>query len=211
MTGLQLVTKFENMVQDSLDSDFVYQLLNDAKDEVEAMAEWEILKRETTYVVAQGTSYTTAIGTLPTKFALPLRMTESSSFVDYDKVDFEDRYAKVNRPFGYFIDLFNNNIFLSGTNSNAKTMYFYYTATTADLTSGTSWIFPDRFHSIIALKMAELFYAADAGEKSRSWDDRWRLQFNDQLARMHAWNDKLMSANRRPRNNSQVFSPKANI
>ncbi len=211
MTGAAIITKFENMVEDSLDSDFMYQLLNDAKDEVESLGEWEVLKREATYVVAAGTSYQTAIGTLPAKFALPIRMTESSSFVDYDKVDFEDRYAKVNRPFGYFIDLFNNNIFLSGTNSNAKTMYFYHTVTTADLTSATSWIFPDRFHSIIPLKMAEIFYSADAGEKARAWNREWRIEFDDKLARMQTWNDALQNANRRPRNNAVVFSPKANI
>ena len=210
-TGAEMVTKFQKMVEDSLDSTFVYELLNDAKNEVEALSEWEILKDEETYTVANGASYLTAIGTLPTRFALPLRMTESSSFVDYNKVDFEDRYAKVNQPFGYFIDLANNNIFLTGTNSNAKTMYFYSTTYSADITSATTWVFPSRFHSVIPLKMAELYYAADSGEKARAWDDRWSAQFERNLARMQFWNDALKNANRRPRNNSRSYSPKANI
>ena len=43
-----LITKFQNMVDDALDSDYMYQLLNDAKDEVEGMIAWEQMKRETT-------------------------------------------------------------------------------------------------------------------------------------------------------------------
>jgi hypothetical protein len=199
------------MVDDELDSDYEYQLLNDAKNEVEAMQVWEQLKSEQSYSAPQGLSYTTALGTLPTRFALPLRMMEDTSYVDYDKVDFEDRYSKVNAPYGYFIDLANNNIYLAGQNHNAKTMYFYYTKYSADIAAGTSWAFPDRFHSILPLKMAEIYYAADAGEKARAWDDRWSAQFERELGRMTVWNDQLKLKGRQHPNRRMSFSPKANV
>jgi len=207
-TGLTIITKFENMVQDTIDSDFAYQLLNDAKDEVESSLEWEQLKKETSYSVSSGYSFTSTIGTLPTRFAMPVRMVEDTSYVDYAKVDFDDRYARANHPLGYFIDLAGGNIYLSGSNHNAKTMYFYYTEYSADITSGSEWSFPSRFHSILPLKMAELYYASDAGEKSRSWDDRWSAQYERELNRMMSWNDKLKMVNRSPRRRADYNNPK---
>lgn len=208
MTGAQIITKFREMVDDQLEEDFEYQLLNDAKDEVEAETTWEQLKKETSYSVSSGYSYTSALGTLPTRFALPVRMTEDSAYTEYDAVSFDDRYAKANHPYGYFIDLAGGNIHLTGENHNAKTMYFYYTDYSADLTSSDTWVFPARFHSIIPLKMAELYYAADAGEKSRAWDDRWSAQYERKLAQMLEWNDQIKTRNRGPRRRYAFQNPK---
>ena len=209
MTGAQTITKFQNMVDDVLDSDFVYQLLNDAKDEVEALGVWLQLLKETTYTVASGYSFTSALGTLPTRFALDVRVVENNSNVEYEKVGFDDRVQKESNPLGYFIDLANNNFYLSGQNHSAKTIYLYYTDYSADLTSVTSWVFPSRFHSIIPLKMAELYYAADAGERGRAWDDRWAAQFERELARMTAWNDSLTVRNRRSFRPQPSSTPKS--
>lgn len=204
-----LITKFQNMVDDALDSDYMYQLLNDAKNEVEAMIAWEQLKRETTYTIATGYSYTSSAGALPTRFALPIRMIEGTSFLEYQKIDFDDRPNKALNSYAYFIDLNGGTLHLAGENHSAKVMYFYYTTFSADLTSADTWGFPDRFHSILPLKMAELYYASDAGERGRSWDDKWSAQFERQLARMYAWNDQLKLANRKSRNISRTLSPKA--
>lgn len=210
MNGATAVTKFRELVDDQLDSTLEYQLLNDAKNEVEAMREWEQLKFETSYSVSSGYSYTSSLGALPTRFAMPCRMVEDTSYVDYSKYDFEDRYSRANAPYGYFIDLAGGNLHLTGQNHSAKTMYFIHTRYSADIESGTSWAFPERFHSILPLKMAELYYAADAGEKSRSWDDRWAIQFERELNRMYAWDDRLKLATRRSVNQKRYVSPKAN-
>lgn len=210
MTGTELVSKLESMVNDSLDADFALQLINDAKDEVEEMAVWEQLKAEQSYSVSSGYSYASAMGTLPTRFALPVLMTEGGSYAPYTKYDFEDRQARENASFGYLIDLAAGNVYLTGTGHSTKTMYFYHTKHSADLTTSTEWAFPERFHTLLALKAAELYYAADAGEKSRSWDDRWSAQFERGLARMMSWNDKLKLASRAMRRTGRP-SPKANI
>lgn len=209
MTGAQIITKFGNMVDDTLDSDFMYQLLNDAKDEIEAMLTWEQLKRETTYSIAGGYSFTSVAGVLPSRFALPVRMIEDSSYLEYDKFDFDDRHAKANAPYGYFIDLSGGNVHLTGSNHSAKTMYFYYTTYSEDITSGTSWAFPERFHALLPYKMAEMYYPSDAGERSRSWDDKWADELQKGIDRMAMWNDKLKLANRTSRNTSRAISPKA--
>jgi hypothetical protein len=209
MTGATIITKFNNMIDDVLDSDFAYQLLNDAKNEVEAMRLWEQLKKETTYTVSSGYSYTSALTALPTRFANDILLTEATNFSPYNKYSFEDLYAKKNAPYGYFIDLASGNLHLTGENHVATTVYFYYTQYSADLSSSSSWAFPERFHFILPLKMAELYYAVNAGEKGRSWDDRWSNQYERILNDMFAWDDNLKTRNRRPRNHSGGTNPKA--
>lgn len=209
MNGAAIVTKFENMVDDVLDSDFVYQLLNDAKDEIEAETTWLQLLKETSYTVVAGYSFTSALGALPTRFVLDVRVVEDNSNVEYEKVGFDDRVQKENNPLGYFLDIANGNFYLSGQNHSAKTIYLYYTDYSADITSATSWVFPSRFHLLIPLKMAELYFAADAGEKARAWDDRWANQFERILAGMHAWNDQLKVRNRRSYRPQPSSTPKS--
>jgi len=208
MTGTELVTKFESLVDDDLGTTFVYQLLNDAKNEIEAMQVWEMLKSEQAYTVSSGYSYSSALGALPTYFALDVRAVEDTSNIDLIKVSFDDRYSKVNHSWGYFIDLANNNLHLSGENHEAKTIYFYYIKFSADITSGTSWAFPERFHSIIPLKMAELYYLSDAGEKARSYNQEWAIQYERMLARMYQWNDQIKIHNRAPRYTRAWENPK---
>jgi len=208
MTGAQIITKFRNMVDDTLDADYEYQLLNDAKDEIEAWEVWEMLKKSQAYSVAGGYSYTSALGALPTRFALDLSMVEGTSNLPYEKVSFEDHVNKVNLGNGYFIDLNASNIYLSGSNHASKTMTFYYTEYSADITSSTSWIFPSRFHNLLPLKMAQIYYAADAGEKNRAWDDRWMAYFNDLLGKTLTWNDSIKTRNKRSRSTVKWENPK---
>jgi len=209
MTRAEIITKFRNYVEDSLDEDLEIQLVNDAMNEIEDTRLWEKLKKETTYNVSAGT-FSTAIGTLPTRFARDVRVVESDGNYDYVKVAFDDLISKKNEPFGYFIDLNAGNLHLAGENYSAKTIYFYYTEYSADLSSDSSeWQFPARFHNAIPLKMAELYYAVDAGEKARSWDDRWSLYYQRVIAQMEAWDDSLKAKNRRPYRGRTSYSPKA--
>lgn len=198
MTGAQIITKLENMTQDVLDEDFAVQLMNDAKDEVEAMSVWEQLKKSTSYSVSAGYVYTSVLGALPTRFALDRHMIEDNSVVEYSKVEQDDLTEQQFNPLGYFIDLSAGNIHLSGTNHGSKTMKFYYSEFSPTLTTANSWSFPERFHSILVLKMAELYYLSDAGEKSRSWSPEWAAQFERKLRQMELWNDSLKLRNRRP-------------
>ena len=203
MTGAEIIENFREGVDDQLDETYEYQLLNEAKDEIEASQIWLQLEKEQEYTVSSGLSFGTALGALPTRFALDVRLVEDEGNFDYDKVGFDDRSQKKNNPTGFFLDINAGNIHLTGENHAAKTLYLYYTEYSAEITSTDTWAFPSRFHDLIALKMKQLYYPSDAGEKSRSWDDRWNTQFDKRIAQMQLWNDSLKVRNRRA---SQPFS-----
>ena len=171
------------------------QLLNDAKNEVEAMRPWEILKYEQSYSVPSGYSYSTSLGSLPTNFSLDLRVVENDGYPEYRKVALDDRNNRVNGSSAYFLNLAANTFHISGQNHSSKTVYLYYTKYSDDITPSTSWSFPTTFHNLLPLKMAQLYYASDAGEKSRSWDDRWSLEFSQTLNRAILWDEQLKSRN----------------
>jgi hypothetical protein len=194
MTATQIIAKFRNEVDDQLDSEYELQLVNDAKDEIEAERDWEMLKNEQSYSIAAGSSYANTQA-LPTRFANDLRVVEGNS-LEYRKISFEDRLQKVNGSSAYFLDMAAGTIGFAGSNLAAVTVYLLYTKYSADLTSGDSWAFPARFHKILAYRMAKLFYAADAGEKQRAWDDRWDAYEKECLASMELWDDRLKLRNR---------------
>lgn len=186
MTGAEIITKFENMVEDTLDTDFAYQLLNDAKDEIESLQIWEYLK-----VQDSSATETTAAISLPTSFALPIQLTVGDDYEPYTLVPMEKQREYRTNPRSYYIDFRNDQYYLNGTPSTSRTIYFTHTVTSADITSGSSWGFPNRFHSILPLKMAQLYYAVDAGEKQRAWDDRWTIYYNQKLGQMQTWDAQL--------------------
>ena len=193
MTGQEVITKFTEMVDDELSDDLMLQLLNDAKDEIESLQIWEQLK-----AVDSSRTETTASIALPTRFALPIKLYVGTETDPYTNVPMEDARFYQNDSRAFYIDLANSVYYLLGTRASSNTIYFYHTKYSADIALATSWAFPSRFHSILPLKMAQLYYAIDAGDKARAWDDRWTKYYNEKLDQMTAWNDLLKArANRR--------------
>ena len=188
MTGAQIITKFINMVDDELDEDYMYQLMNDAKDEIETDNAWEQTKIST--------SITASSTALPTRFNVDILLTDGSS--KYTKIKKEDQDVRSYDVYTYYLDINGDTIEI--INYNSATLILYYTATSADLISTTSWSFPARFHSILPYKMAQLYYASDAGEKSRAWDGRWEKYYTQKWNSMIAWDNRLKSKNRMPLN-----------
>lgn len=187
MTGSEIVTKFINMVDDELDADYLYQLMNDAKNEIEEQRNWEILKEKV--------NITATTTPLPSDFNFDTFLTDGSS--KYTKISKEEQNIKNYGSYNYYLDIKNDNIVI--VNYNDDTLYLYYQIISPDITATTEWVFPSRCHTILSYKMAQIYYASDAGEKGRSWDDRWDIYYNQKLQKMEMWDDKLKIANKMPR------------
>jgi len=189
MTGQQLIDKFHNYVNDELDSDFELQLVNDAKNAVEAELMLEITKKlNSSGSVTAGQSYTLA-RSLPTDFYLPLPIYINGQI--YYPVPFERQQEYQNTSGYYWIDIANNNYYLSGTQSVNATIYFYYQYETPAIAVGTSPVWKDRFHTIIPLEMARLYWQIDQGEKNRAWTPEYDAEYRRWKNLMMDWDARL--------------------
>lgn len=208
MTGSECTTKFQNMVDDQLDGDFMYQLLNDAKDDVESDRVWEVLKYlDSSQTATVGDTISTTHA-LPTRFSLPIKLIVGQDYDPYTLINFEDQRDLRDTSRAYIIDSANSTYALTGVVGATGTIYFFHTKYSPDITANTSWVFPSRFHSILPLKMAQMYYAADAGEKSRAWDDRWKMYYDQAMSQMAQWDAQLKMRAKRSNLNRGGVEPR---
>lgn len=168
MTGAELVTMLETMVDDSIDSDLAYQLLSNAKNKIEGERDWEFLKK-----LDSSQSASNAAKELPADWNRTLALYVNNTL--YHQIPYEQKNLFANSAQRWYLDLRNADFYLLGSNLSGTVNHFYIYQTD-DLTSSTSPVWPERFHKLLAFEMAELFFTLDQGEKSFSWDDRYSLQ-----------------------------------
>ena len=194
MTGQQIITKYQAMVpDDDLDPTYLLQLVNDCMHDVEDEVSPEGLKAiDITQSTTVGQTWATAIP-LPTNFYMPLK----TIFVGtqaYTGIPLEQTIPYQNGSNNFYIDHANASYHLTGTVNTAQLITFPYIYATPDIILNTSPAWPNRFHSLIPLKMAQLYYPADAGDKSRAWDDRWEKIYERRLARFIDYDASLKLA-----------------
>jgi len=182
MTGAQIITKFESLVGDSLDADLELQILNDAKDAIENERPWEMLKK------TQTAAATTSAIPLPIDYRETLALYVGT--IPYYQIPFEQKTLFQNSGLHWYLDMANSNLYLLGSNLTG-TVTHVYRRQTDDIATGTSPVWPARFHSIIPLKMAEIFFAIDQGERVLTWDKEMAIQAEMIRRRMVDWDARL--------------------
>lgn len=189
MTGQECIDKFHNYIQDELDSDFELQLVNDAKNSIESELQLEITKKlNSSGSVSAGQTYTVA-RSLPTDFYLPLPIYVGTRQIY--PAPFEHQQLFQSDSSKYWIDLANSNYYIGGTQGSANTIYFYYQRQTDDLTTNTEPVWPERFHSLIPLEMAVMYYPIDGGERGRMLDDKFWAMYTRLKNQMIDWDARL--------------------
>jgi hypothetical protein len=189
MTGQQVIDKFHNYVSDELDSDFELQLANDAKNAIETELQLEITKKlNSSGSTTAGQTYATSRA-LPTDFLMPLTVYVGTQ--PHTPVPFEHQQFYRDESGRYWIDVANNVYYLSGTQGSAQTIYFYYQYATTDLTTATSPVWPTRFHSLIPLEMARIYWQIDQGEKNRAWTGEYQADYLRWKHLLQDWDHKL--------------------
>jgi hypothetical protein len=187
MTTQQIIDFFENLVDDTLDADFAVDLANNAKDKIEGERPWAMVKR-----LDSSQSASSAAKTLPTGYLGTIEMRISGASNPLIQVPFEKQDLYTGGGYWY-LDMANSQFYLTGSNLSGTIKHFYKKQTD-DLTLSTSPIWPAKFHKLIAFEMAELFFAIDQGDRSRSWDDKWSVQRELLRRAMIDWDVALQQA-----------------
>lgn len=158
MVGQAIITFFRNIIDDQPDADLEIDLLNHAKDVVEGMRDWEILKKLNTSLSASPSdTYTTAKG-LPSDFLRPVTVYVGDQ--EHEGVPFEHRELYKSSGLRYYIDYLNNNLYVIGAPGSTQAINLFYIHKTTDWTSNNlsslSPVWPSKYHKVLAFIMSEL-------------------------------------------------------
>lgn len=199
MTGPEMVTMFNGLVDDKLDDTLIYQLFNLAKNEIESEREWEALKEEdSSNSIGASHTYLTAL-TLPTRFLTPIKLTIGDDRIPYVQIRYEDRRRYQDIARRWYLKMKDSTFFVCGKPQSGRTVYLVYVQSSADISASTSWTFPSYAHPLIPIKAAKIFYPVDQREKSRSYAPEWMAIENGIRRQLHMWDARLKkSTDRRP-------------
>lgn len=199
MLGSEIITTFELYNGDTteLSSDEELALLNKIYHEVAAIRPWLILNKETTGTVSTSVPYIS----LPTRFAsiAETQIQEDRNkfiFVDDQPVKIVDWAARRNYQDmgGYcYIDLANSRLVFTSQPTVANSYSFDYIEYPADLTLGTSPVFPDRFHPVFPHLMAVDDDILQRFPKNDSYIAEHRARAENILYNMRTWDFNLTS------------------
>ncbi len=195
MTDSEILTQFEGLIDDTLDQTLEIQLANNAKNRLER--ELKLLihqKGRETNTTTPGQTYTTGV-TLSTDFSMWVPLYKGTQLLR--PVPFKFRVAhRSSSPDRFYTDHRAGTFHLTGTQGTAATLvetYIYKTTdiTAASVTAGTTTLTWPDFHSLISYEMAKMFFAIDAGDKARAWDDRWEAHYSLLRKAMVDWDADL--------------------
>lgn len=153
MTGAELKTMVESILDDTVDETLFYQLANVAKNRAEDSRPWMMLRAlDSSQTATAGNTSTTPIA-LPTAWRRTYKLMVGRD-MQFEQVPFDEQHQWRNSANKFCIDVANSVYYLLGAIGTADTIYHYYIKTTDDITSATSLVWPTRFHPIIAYEVA---------------------------------------------------------
>ena len=200
MTGADIVTMYQTMVRDTMDSVLEYQLLNVAKDRIEEERDWAFLKK-----LDASQTASSALNTFPTDYSRTLKMCVNNQ--EYLEIPFEEQKVYANSGLRWYSDLAAGGFYLLGSNLSG-TINHFYARFTDPIISTTSPVWPARFHALIAFEMAADYFTVDQGDRARSWDDKYEIKYQQLRNAMISWNAALK---RRSDENTNMYDPDADF
>lgn len=199
MTVEQIQDFFANIVDDTLDNDFLLDLVKSADEKIRSERDWEILKKlDTTKTHSSGDTYTSTKD-LPTDFFAPARFIFINR-IPHRPIPFIEREAYRDTPRVYYIDYANAVYGICGTASSSQTITFPYIYRPTTLTTSSTPVFPSEFHKLWAFEMAALYEAGIDAD-----DTYFRMSAENKLQAKMLW-DRLISWDSRLKLHSMDFS-----
>jgi len=181
MTDPEILTQFEGLIDDTLDQTLEIQLANTAKNRFEREQKLLIHQKErATQTTTAGQTYTTSY-TLAADFRAWVNLYRGTTLLH--PVPFAKRVSHRSSPDRFWTDHRQSKFYLAGTQGVAETLTETYIYKTDDISASTvssaatTLTWPSEFHALLAYEMAKVYYAIDAGDKSRAWDDRWEAHY----------------------------------
>jgi len=138
------------------------RLLNIVKNKREATRPWVYLEAEDSSNTASTSDTFLTAKTLPTRFLRTVTddkmvLRSGDNVLEYKQLPFKSRQVEKDTNNRFYIDLKNNQFFLTGIVDQSYTIYFYYIQGSEDFDDDADeWVFPARFHELLAYDVAVL-------------------------------------------------------
>lgn len=206
MTLAEIIERFHVLVdnQSELPTDVEEAIANEEYQNICSDRPWEFLKTSATGTLSTSVPYVA----LPDNFASLCENNQEtgtvgvqgdmgakvifigSNYNPYPVVNWSDRRQYVNQEV-FYIDIANNRLYKAKQPTSADSYEFDYLKVPETLTSGTSPIFPARFHEIIAYKMAVRDDVIQRFERARSYLAENQAKAQEKFNAMCLWNANL--------------------
>lgn len=203
MTPLELRTQFENLIGDSHDVTHTYQLLTQAKNEIETKLKLKILEaNDASQTANSGDTYLT-LKSLPANFKQMNKLFVGT--IQYFPIPFNQRITYRQSARRFYIDYKrmvagSTALGLCGAVASAQTINMFYTAKTDDLTEAVEntaglILWPDEFQPIIPYKAAKIFEAnIDADDIAFRMSAAQEAEYQSLLDAFIAWDQDIKLA-----------------
>jgi len=215
MTGNQLLTYFNFLVDDTIEDDRFLDIIQIAARRLWTQRPWEFLKTNTD---ATSASIGTLTYSLPADFLLPLPIWVGSTQIY--PIARDQRRLFRNSFNRYYLDIKNSQYVFTQSPSKADTIYFDYIYNPSDValddTDITTTIpgFLSAFHPLLAYEAAKTFFYQDTGAKSDSWAPEQQAEYNNLYNQMVEYDHALKTSAQNsaipeiyyPNHNSDVIS-----
>lgn len=152
MTGAELKTMTESILDDTIDEVLFYQLINVAKNRIENERPWMFLRKLDSSLTATVGDNSEIARALPTDWRRTYKLNVGKD-QRYIQVPFDEQHLYRFSSNRFFIDVANSNYYLLGTLGVADTIYHYYIKKTDPITATTSPVW-NEFHEILAFETA---------------------------------------------------------
>lgn len=198
MTGTEIITDFEGLIDDSLDTDIEVSLLNKAMHKIIGKIKPRtLLSLDTSQTATTGDIYTT-FHNLPTDFLIP----DSRGIIyvgtqQYRQIPMERREMYKNSGNVWYIDYKNSRYALCGRVGSSQTITFPYIAkpteyTTANLSTELAFL-PDHLAHYVPYKMAEIVeLGIDGDDINFKMGAKMKEEAADILRDIVKWNADLI-------------------
>jgi len=191
MTGPEMKTMFEGLVDDKLDDTLIYQLFNLAKNEIENERDWEALKEvDESQVISAGSNYLTQY-TLPTRYLHTIKLYIGTDILPYDQIDFTDRNRYKDNSNRFYVKMKDSKLFICGAPTAGSAINHFYIESSPDISASVDWSFPSIGHPLIPIKAAKLFYPIDRVERTRAYSPEWKTQEDLSRRMLIQWDSKI--------------------
>jgi hypothetical protein len=136
------------------------QFLDIAQSQIEDIRPWVILRGFDSSQTADSSNSFTTPKDLAVDFKeyceeSPIQLIDASNNVmGLNEIPFSDRFRYSTYAGKFCVDYANSNFYLTGTIPGAYAIYQNYIKIPALVSSGSEWVFPERFHKILAFMVA---------------------------------------------------------